>query len=189
VNLLGKHNALNACAVVAVSSCLGLSIDEIEAGLEVFLGTKRRFEIVGTAGDVTVVDDYAHHPTAVRVTLEAARAHYRGEIWAVFQPHTAHRTTSLMNEFKGCFAAADHVVVTPTYRPAGREVEGDDPTVATLVHEMDHADRRLLSIDQAIRAVGDSAKPGDLVLVMGAGDIWTAAPRILERLQVAKGRP
>jgi UDP-N-acetylmuramate--alanine ligase len=181
-NLLGSHNAANAAAVVVASSWLGVPMERIVAGLARFQGTRRRFEIVGTAHGVTVVDDYAHHPTAVRVTLAAARAHYAGRIWAVFQPHTVHRTRSLLEEFGRCFSGADHVVIAPTYRPAGREGSGADPTDELLVNAIDHADCRLLPALDAADDVASRSQPGDLILVMGAGDIWTIEQDILARL-------
>jgi len=173
---------MNAAAVVAVCAHLGVPMDQIARGLSAFQGTRRRFETLGVASEVTVVDDYAHHPTAVRVTLEAAREHYAGGIWAIFQPHTAHRTASLMNEFRTCFASADHVVVTPTYRPAGREQEGEDGTIDDLVNGMRHPDARRLSPALATSYVAEAARPGDLVLVMGAGDIGGIGGNLLALL-------
>jgi UDP-N-acetylmuramate--alanine ligase len=172
LQLRGRHNAQNAAAAVVVASHLGVEHEQIEAGLRAFRGTRRRFEVICESNGVTVVDDYAHHPTAIQVNLQAAREHYRGGIWVVFQPHTAHRTTSLMDQFATCFAAADHVVITPTYRPAGRETEGDDPSITELMARIEHPDTRLLPADDAAEYVGRHAQPGDLVLVMGAGDIW-----------------
>src|SRR5205823_391523 len=142
--LVGRHNALNACAVVALSVHLGLGVDAIRPGVESFQGTRRRFERVGEIAGVTVCDDYAHHPTAIRVTLEAARAHYRSPIWAIFQPHTVHRTLSLWSDFLQCFSRADHVILVPTYRPAGRETDEADPTITALAAEMDHPDARAM---------------------------------------------
>jgi UDP-N-acetylmuramate--alanine ligase len=186
IGLLGRHNAANAAAVVAVCNRFGVPPSAVAAGLATFRGTRRRFEIIGHADGVTVVDDYAHHPTAIRATLEAARLHYRSVIWAIFQPHTAHRTISLFDDFQRCFDAADHVFLAPTYRPPGRESDEKDPTVAALAKSMHHPDTRALSGDQAAKAVVSSARPGDLVLVMGAGDIWTIEQNILDGLS---GRP
>jgi UDP-N-acetylmuramate--alanine ligase len=188
LQLRGRHNAANAAAVVAVCAHLGVPMDRIARGLSAFQGTRRRFEILGVAGGVTVVDDYAHHPTAVRVTLEAARDHYQGSIWAIFQPHTAHRTASLMEEFRTCFASADHVVMTPTYRPAGREQEGEDRTIDELLRGMRHRDARSLSPSIAASYIADAAQPGDLVLIMGAGDIGGIGKELLTML-ARRGAP
>ena len=187
LGLLGQHNAENAAAVAAVCDHLGVAWDQVAAGLARFRGTRRRFEIVGTTAGVTIVDDYAHHPTAIRVTLAAARAHYEAPIWVIFQPHTAHRTTSLFDEFAGAFADADHVMIAPTYRPAGREADEDDPTIRALVDAMRHPDAIMSTPAEATRRVVAEAAPGDLVLVMGAGDIWAIEADIVEGLAARAG--
>jgi UDP-N-acetylmuramate--alanine ligase len=189
LHLRGRHNATNAAAVVAVCAHLGVPMEQIARGLSAFQGTRRRFETLGVAGGVTVVDDYAHHPTAVRVTLEAAREHYTGAIWAIFQPHTAHRTASLMNEFRTCFASADHVVLTPTYRPAGREQEGRDDTIDDLLNGMRHRDARSLGPSRAASYVAEAAQSGDLVMIMGAGDIGGIGGDLLRLLAGRGSRP
>lgn len=180
--LIGRHNAANIAAAVAVGSHFGLPLTRMATALKEFRGTRRRFERVGTARGVTVVDDYAHHPTAIRATLAAARLHFASTIWAVFQPHTAHRTISLFDKFVGCFADADHVFVTPTFRPPGREAESEDPSVAALVGAISHPDVRAATPDEAVQVICQFARDGDLVLVMGAGDICRIEPSILSRL-------
>jgi UDP-N-acetylmuramate--alanine ligase len=156
---------------------------DIANGLAHFQGTSRRFEVLADEAGVTVVDDYAHHPTAIRVTLEAARLHYRCPIWVIFQPHTAHRTESLFADFVTCFADADHVLLAPTYRPAGRETEADDPSVRALVAAMSYPDVRYATLTEAADRVISEAMPGDLVIVMGAGDINLIEPRIIAGLR------
>src|SRR5581483_5101624 len=183
VALVGSHNAVNVAAAVATASHLRVPWSAIQEALAEFRGTRRRFELIGIAAGVAVVDDYAHHPTAIRATLAAARAHYRSPIWAIFQPHTAHRTMSLFDAFAGSFGDADHVILAPTYRPAGREANEDDPTVRSLAQVMNHPDAAVLSANKAVERVVTAAQPGDLVLVMGAGDIWTIAEPILEGLR------
>lgn len=180
--LIGRHNAANTAAATAVGSYFGLPLAEMATALKDFAGTRRRFERVGTARGVTVVDDYAHHPTAISATLAAARLHFASTIWAVFQPHTAHRTISLFEEFLGCFTDADHVFITPTYRPPGREAETEDPSVAALISAMSHPDARSATPDEAVRVISQFGGDGDLVLVMGAGDICEIEPFILEGL-------
>ena len=184
VALLGSHNALNACAVVALCTHLGLEIDTIREGIDAFRGTRRRFERIAEVDAITICDDYAHHPTAISVTLEAARSHFHSPIWVLFQPHTAHRTLSLWEEFRRCFAPADHVLLVPTYRPAGREAEEEDPTILALAAAMDHPDASaMVSAAAAADRVIEQAQPGDLVLVMGAGDLWMMEPRIVDGLR------
>ncbi|MPZ14072.1 MAG: UDP-N-acetylmuramate--L-alanine ligase [Chloroflexi bacterium] len=189
LGLRGRHNAVNAAAVVAAAAHLGVHMPDIRRGLEAFAGTRRRFEIVGAALGVTIVDDYAHHPTAIHVTLQAARDHFRTAVWAIFQPHTAHRTASLQAEFAISFENADHVLIVPTYRPPGREVEASDPTIDALLAAMHHPDARSLSAADAAEFVAESVQPGDLVLVMGAGDIWQIEKDILAGLQRRSSRP
>lgn len=189
--LIGRHNAANAAAAIAVCARLGVAQEAIVAGLEGFRGTRRRFEVVGEVAGITVVDDYAHHPTAIRATLAAARAHFSSPMRVIFQPHTAHRTISLFDEFAGCFSEADQVILVPTYRPPGREANEDDPTIARLAGAMEHPDARWMPAVEAGEAVAAAAQPGDLLLVMGAGDVWEIEPRILRRLRErhAVGKP
>jgi UDP-N-acetylmuramate--alanine ligase len=188
VPLLGRHNASNAAGVVAAAAHLGLSREAIARGLASFRGTSRRFEVIAEVGGTVVVDDYAHHPTAIRVTLEAARLHYGCPIWVIFQPHTAHRTESLFADFVTCFAEADHVILAPTYRPAGREFDADDPSVRALVAAMRHPDVRYAPAGEAADIAISEAQPGDLVMVMGAGDINAIEPRLIAGLRNRRAR-
>jgi UDP-N-acetylmuramate--alanine ligase len=183
VPLLGRHNASNSAGVVAAAVHLGLGREAIARGLRSFRGTNRRFEVLDDIAGIVVVDDYAHHPTAIRVTLEAARLHYGCPIRVVFQPHTAHRTESLFAEFATCFTDADHVILAPTYRPAGREADVDDPIVRTLVAEMRHPDARYATGDEVTDILISAAQPGDLIMVMGAGDINAIEPRLIDGLR------
>jgi len=183
LQLVGRHNALNATGVIAGAVQLGVTLPQAARGIAAFRGTRRRFEVKGTADGVTVVDDYAHHPTAIRATLEAARAHYRGEIWSIFQPHTAHRTQALFNDFLTAFGEADHLFLVPTYRPAGREEVEFDPSVAALAQALQHPDVQTTTMEAAAAIVGSRAQPGDLVLVMGAGDVWKCEIPLLQRLR------
>lgn len=183
VPLLGRHNASNTAAAVAAAAHLGVDRHAITRAIAGFLGTRRRFEVLAEVNGVVLVDDYAHHPTAIRATLDAARAHYRASIRVIFQPHTAHRTESLFGEFAACFTQADHVILTPTYRPAGREADEDDPSVRALAAAMTHPDVRFTRPVDAAEAVIADAAPGDLVIVMGAGDINAIEPRIVEGLR------
>src|SRR5690606_497025 len=111
----GEHNLLNALAAVATTVQLGVGMEEALAILEDFQGVKRRFEIKGEAGKVLVVDDYAHHPVAITKTLRAARTHFPGRIWCVFQPHLFSRTRCLLPEFAQAFTDADILVLADIY--------------------------------------------------------------------------
>jgi UDP-N-acetylmuramate--alanine ligase len=179
LRLNGRHNAENAVATVAVAHLLGVDEASIREGLATFRGTRRRFETKLRTKRVWIVDDYAHHPTEIRVNLAAARDVHRGPIWAVFQPHTTHRTAVLLDEFATAFGDADHVIVTPIFRPAGREAETSRLTSADLVRRMQHADARSAeSFDEAVIQLQRDLEPSSLVITLGAGDISTLADRL-----------
>lgn len=190
--VLGRHNAANATATMAVAAQIGIAPETAAEALESFQGVSRRLERRGAPGEVTVIDDYAHHPTEVRASLAAIREHWDAEaagaeIWAVYQPHTEHRTASLFDEFTRCFAAADHVLLAPAYIPTGRVLATGGATAAQLAQAMDHPDARAVEAEQAAELVAAEAKPGDVVVVMGAGDIWTIETGILDRLAARFG--
>ncbi|MGQ9666987.1 MAG: UDP-N-acetylmuramate--L-alanine ligase [Anaerolineae bacterium] len=166
----GDHNVLNALAAVAVGRHLGLGIGHISAALESYVGVGRRFEVKGEAGGVTVVDDYAHHPTEIRATLGAARQRFPGRrIWAVFQPHTYSRTKALLAEFAHSFGDADGVIVTDIY--AAREMDDGSVHASQLVEAMEGGKARYIgALDEARRYLLEHVKPGDVVITLGAGD-------------------
>jgi UDP-N-acetylmuramate--alanine ligase len=182
----GRHNVLNALAAVAASCAVGVEFGMAAAALTRFRGTERRFEVKGHVAGVTVVDDYAHHPTEIEVTLAAARLKYPGRaIWAVFQPHTYSRTAALLDDFAAAFANADHVVVTSVY--AAREtdslgVSGDD-----VVSRMVHPDAQYVqTLEDAAASVLDRVQPGDVVITLGAGDGYLIGEWVLKDLQNGK---
>lgn len=179
LRLTGRHNAENALAALVVADQLG--VDELHRrnALAAFRGTRRRFETRARAGGVWTVDDYAHHPTAVRATLRAAREVHDGPIWAVFQPHTTNRTAALLDGFARAFGDADHVLVTPIYRPPGREAAPAPVAAANLVARMEHPDARAVgSLEEAFGALRPAMEPGTLILTLGAGDVVTLADRL-----------
>jgi UDP-N-acetylmuramate--alanine ligase len=183
----GAHNVLNSLAVLAASDLLDLPFDAVTQALRLFRGIGRRFEIKGVANGVTVVDDYAHHPTEIRATLAAARQNYPGRrIWAVWQPHTYSRVKALLDDFLTAFADADHVVVTPIY--AARESDDLGVSSERVVACMDHADARAVAgLDQAVALLEAQVRPGDVVLTLGAGDSHVVGERLLAREQGSKG--
>jgi len=165
----GAHNALNALAALAVMHHLGLPVDQAAAALSEFSGTGRRFEVLGEAAGIVVVDDYAHHPTEVRATLSAARARYPGRrLWAVWQPHTFSRTVTLLDDFIAALQQADRVVITEVY--AARE-RNEGFSSAVIVEAMTHPSAyfapTLLSATQYLL---EQLQPGDVLLVLSAGD-------------------
>ena len=166
----GEHNVRNALGTLAVIDEMSLPIHEAARALGEFAGTGRRFDIRGSAGGITLIDDYAHHPTEIRATLAAARAHFPGRnIWAVWQPHTYSRTLALYQDFLGAFDNADHVLVLEVY--AAREALRTDFSARQLAQEMHHPEVTFVEdLDQAQQFFLEHLRPGDVVLVLSAGD-------------------
>ncbi|MEA3309367.1 MAG: UDP-N-acetylmuramate--L-alanine ligase [Chloroflexota bacterium] len=183
LQLPGEHNALNALAALAVTTELGIPTETACAALEAFAGTARRFEVLGTAQDVVVVDDYAHHPTQIKAVLRAARQRYaERRIIAVWQPHTFSRIKALWDGFVTAFDGADEVLVLPIY--AAREV--DDGTVdhRELAAQLTAPEVQAMgSLAEATQQLVDMAAPGDLVLLLGAGDEYVVGWDLLAALR------
>ena len=181
----GEHMALNATGVLAAAWALGVDVDAAARGIAGFGGVKRRFEYVGVVGDVSIVDDYAHHPTEVRATLAAARTVGAGTRWVVFQPHRYSRTAAFAHDFGAAFDDADRVVILDVYSAGEAPVPGvSGKTVvdAILLH---HPRTRLAYFPhrgEAARYIADRTRPGDLVMTMGAGDVTTMGPEIVREL-------
>lgn len=166
----GKHNVLNALAALVTADLLNLDLVKAAAALGSFEGAGRRFEVLGEAAGVLVVDDYGHHPTEITATLSAARDRYPARrIWAVWQPHTFSRTLSLLDQFGASFADADQVVVTGVY--AAREARPDDFSEDQILAAVDHPEARLVTgLDQSTEFLLGQVQSGDLVIVFSAGD-------------------
>jgi len=184
--LSGRHNVLNALAVIAVTDWLHVPFDAVAAALSSFLGTGRRAEIMGAVAGVTVINDYAHHPTEVRVTLEALRARPGvRHLWAVWQPHTYGRMRALADQFATAFAAAEHVLVTDVYSVRETLTPGLDAAgMAARIAAAGHPDARYTG---AFRATAETlaaqVRPGDVVVVLSAGDAPQVGQRLLEMLR------
>jgi UDP-N-acetylmuramate--alanine ligase len=178
----GLHNVLNCLAALAATMEIGVEFGTAAAALTRFRGTARRFEVKGRCAGITVVDDYAHHPTEIRATLAAAQSKYPGrDIWAVFQPHTFSRTASLLAGFATAFDDAAHVVITGIY--AAREENTFNVSGSDIVNRMDHPDARYApTLDGAVGILLDQLRAGDVVITMGAGDGYVVGERLLERL-------
>lgn len=179
----GEHNALNAAAAWSVARLLGVGAAAAAAALGSFAGTGRRFEDRGSAGGVRVVDDYAHHPTEVAALLRAARQEAgAGRVLVLFQPHLFSRTKAFADEFAAALDLADVVVVTEVY--AARE--DPDPLVsgAMVVDRMHGAGTFVADRTAAAQHLGSCARPGDLVLTVGAGDVTELAPVVLAAVPV-----
>ncbi|MCJ8148589.1 UDP-N-acetylmuramate--L-alanine ligase [Shinella sp. H4-D48] len=180
----GRHNVSNATAAIAVAQRLGISPELIAKGLAGFGGVKRRFTFTGSWNGVNVYDDYGHHPVEIKAVLRAAREACAGRIIAVHQPHRYSRVASLFEEFAGCFNDADSVMIAPIYAAGEDPIEG--VTAEELVSRIKsggHRDARVLASPDALAGiVAGIAKPGDFVVLLGAGSIthWAQAlPREL----------
>jgi UDP-N-acetylmuramate--alanine ligase len=176
----GEHNIRNAMATLSVAAMLGLSLQQAADALGEFKGTGRRFEVKGEVKGVTVIDDYAHHPTEIRATLAGAKARYPGHrIWAVWQPHTYSRTQTLFFEFSRAFSDADEVLVTEIY--ASREAKQDFSS-AEVVSSMPHPSARYSgSIQETTEYLLKNLRSGDVLLVLSAGDADQISADVLKR--------
>jgi UDP-N-acetylmuramate--alanine ligase len=180
----GRHNVLNASAAVAVGVQLGVAPDQIAVGLESFRGVDRRFQVKGVVQGVTVVDDYGHHPTEIVATLKAARECGYKRVHVLFQPHRYTRTRDLMMEFGGAFRDADTVEVLDIYAASEEPIAGVDANA--LVNAIRGMSGREVgyapSVLEAITELVDKAKPGDVILTLGAGSVSQAGVVLLESL-------
>lgn len=181
----GMHNVLNATAAILATRWAGGDVDAAAAGLADFSGALRRFQRLGTVADVTVVDDYGHHPTELAATLAAARqANPDGRVIAVFQPHRFSRTQALGAELGRALSGADVVVVTAIYTAGEAAVSGiTGQMVADAAQAAGTTVRYVPDLAQLPQAVADLSRPGDMVVTMGAGDITRVGPQILAGLR------
>ena len=178
----GMHNVSNALAAVGVGRVLDLPWEAVASGLASFRGVHRRFEIVGEAGGVTVVNDYAHHPTEIRATLATARAGWDGRILAVFQPHLYSRTRDFAPAFGEALSAADRVWVADVYPAREAPLPGVTGGLVAEAVRTDAVDY-VPEFKDLGPAVTAELKPGDLVVVMGAGDVERVAYEVYETLR------
>ena len=180
----GEHNVRNALAVLAIVGVLGLSRRKAAQTLAGFSGTNRRFELRGEVNGICIFDDYAHHPTEIRATLAGARARFpQARIWAVWQPHTYSRTKTLFLDFARAFKDANEVIVTEVY--AAREPE-EEFTSAEIVSAMPHLSARYIkTLPEVTDYLLANLGPGDVVLVLSAGDADQVSTDVLKGLQSA----
>jgi len=186
--LPGAHNVLNTLAALIVGDYLGLEFKEMRETLTEFLGVGRRFEIIGEVAGVTIVDDYAHHPTEIKATLHGARQQYPdAEIWAVYQPHTFSRIQALLPDFTDAFEACDHLIVTDIF--ASREQTDGSIDSRVLVEKIDHPDVKYIGrLESAADYLLERVKGGSLVVTLSAGDGNRVGYRVLEGLSTEGGK-
>src|SRR5438270_3258044 len=178
----GAHNVQNAAAAVAVGIGLDISPENIRRALAEFNGVDRRFELKGKAAGVSVIDDYGHHPREIRATLAAAKQCGFRRIHVIFQPHRFTRTRDLMDDFTTAFADADTLVVLDIYAASEQAIPGITGRVLAERISTAHPARFMASMQSAVSEVAKQAKPGDMVLTLGAGSISQAGPMLLELL-------
>jgi UDP-N-acetylmuramate--alanine ligase len=181
----GRHNVLNATAALAVAMELEVKPDTIREALEAFSGVDRRFQVRGQERGITVVDDYGHHPTEIRATLDAARLCGFRHIHVLFQPHRYSRTFHLMDEFARAFHQADSVFVMDIYAASEKPIEG--VTAEALVERIRQFGHRGVeyvgTLDRGVEALAAVARDGDAALTLGAGSVWQGGEKLLEKLR------
>ncbi|MBN1489697.1 MAG: UDP-N-acetylmuramate--L-alanine ligase [Phycisphaerae bacterium] len=186
LQLPGEHHVGNALAAIALCSHSGVPMEVIARLLPEFRGAQRRLTLRGRVNDVTVLDDYAHHPTEIRATLAGASARYKPRrLWVVFQPHQHSRTRFLLADFAASFDLADHVLVPDIYFVRDSEAERDLVTARDLVEHihLQHGDAEYEpDFARIVERLANSVEPGDVVLTMGAGNVWRVADELVARL-------
>ena len=183
LNVPGRHNLLNALAALAVGLEVGLPFDRITPGLEEFRGAERRFDVRGEPNGIMVVDDYGHHPTEIAAVIEAAR-HLRRRTIVAFQPHRFSRTKALMDAFGPALGGAAHVVLTEIYAAGEEAIPGVtlDALAAAVRRSVSTPVDVVRSLDEVPGALAAIARPGDVVIVLGAGSIGSVADRLVRLL-------
>jgi UDP-N-acetylmuramate--alanine ligase len=184
LNVPGKHNVLNSLAAIAIGFEMGLSIEHIIKGLKSYGGVRRRFEIKGIANNIMVVDDYAHHPTEVTATLQAAREGWDRRIIAVFQPHLFSRTKDFHKEFAAAFMESDILIITDIYPAREVPIKGVDGklvynSVKSIGHKNVHYVPKLEDLKQHL---DNLVKTNDMVITIGAGTIWRYGQKYIDHL-------
>lgn len=176
----GKHNVSNALAVIALARKLGLETETIQKGLASFTGADRRFQHKGEVGGVTVIDDYAHHPTEIRATLESAQNYPHKKLWCVFQPHTYTRTEALLDSFAQALTLADHVVLADIYAAREKNTTGiTSKDLQEKILALGVPCEYFSTFDEIETFLLEQCEEHDLLITMGAGDIVKVGEKLL----------
>jgi UDP-N-acetylmuramate--alanine ligase len=182
IMLPGRHNVLNASAAIAMAHQFNAKMEKVREALANFEGTSRRFEYIGQRNGAILIDDYGHHPEEIKATLQAAREFFpKRRIWCVFHPHTFTRTKALLSEFAQSFEDADRVIVLDIYGSA-REVQGGvhSKDLVELAKKYHHNIEYIPTIGEAIEFLKDKISREDLVIAMGAGNVWEVVEGLKE---------
>ncbi len=190
LSIHGRHNVLNALATIATALKVGVSFDKIVEALSHFHGAKRRFQTKGRVRNILVVDDYAHHPTEIAATLKAARETKPNKIICIFQPHRYSRTQLLLKDFGGAFKEADMLILTDVYSAGEEKISGvsGESILKEVLSTTNQAVSYIPKRENIADAIKDQLSPGDLVITMGAGDIYKTGEEILEALKDWTGK-
>lgn len=186
LNVVGKHNIYNSLSAIASTKIAGVKIKNIKSGLEVYKGTHRRFEDKGIVNDIQIIDDYAHHPTEIKATLDSISEKYN-KIWCVFQPHTYTRTNSLLKEFGESFNDADEVIVTDIY--AAREADTGLVHSKDLVKELKNNNvngKYIKTFEEIVDYLEKTVDKGDILITVGAGDVYKIGDMFKEKIKLKK---
>ncbi len=176
----GIHNVYNSLAAIALCDRLGIERDIILSALEAFSGTDRRFEKKGELYGITIMDDYAHHPTEIKATLEAAKNYPHRELYLVFQPHTYSRTKAFLHEFADALSLADHVVLTDIYAAREKNTIGiSSADILKLLTEKGSDARYYRYFDEVETYLLEHCQSGDMILTMGAGDVYRIGEKLI----------
>jgi UDP-N-acetylmuramate--alanine ligase len=189
IQIPGNHNVLNALAAITVGLELGVPFAKVKTGIEKFTGVFRRWEIKGEVNGITVIDDYAHHPTEIKATLAGAKAGWRRRVVCVFQPHLYTRTRDFYDDFGRAFFNADVLVLTDVYPAREEPIQGvSGELIANAAREFGHKQVHYVPAKTEVPAFLSSiVKPGDMVITMGAGDIWKFGDLFLKTLTAGNG--
>jgi UDP-N-acetylmuramate--alanine ligase len=182
----GIHNVKNAIAAIAVGLELDVPLDKIRSALKDFRGVFRRFELKDEINNILIIDDYAHHPTEIKASLKAARTGWKDrKITAIFQPHLYSRTRDFYKDFGESFCDADSVIITSIYPAREKPIEGiTGDLIAQWAQTHGHSDTRYIADkNEIIEYTADKVRPGEIIMTLGAGDVWDISERIILNLK------